>query len=474
MVLRKQIARLVIVFSIVASLDLHLSANTTAPDCKQAVTMFLALPEKRTFTALSELGEVPCWAIIGATNPNLNRLNRWVEQGNPWAAQYLAEQLKRLDGGNLEDALVALGQFSDYDMERLLAFANKSLLSKHELSDALTMLPLSLSDDTHAQLVLLKGRRNKVVHVTRKDLFKERSKALVPIDGFISEIRYRDIRVKGDKLPTGCRYWRQGDGMCISGYMGDRITELTGRVLVLVAHADDESVGYGALLQKMREAVVVIATDGAPQDRYFWERFGSREAYAAVRRGEARQAMRQAGVRELVLLAEEDQRLEDQRLFLNLAAAYWLLEKLVERVRPEAIATLAYEGGHPDHDSCSLLGMRLGEQFGVPVWEAPLYSSAYGKGEMRLQRFICETDDEVTVAIDAGELEGKRAMCAQYASQGDFLQTCDARREVVRRQVKYTSALPPHEGRTNYEQWQWWMSAQEVSAKFAEFLESGS
>ena len=60
--------------------------------------------------------------------------------------------------------------------------------------------------------------------------------------------------------------------------MGDWKTELTGRVLVLVAHADDESVGYGALLQKMREAVVVIATDCAPRDEYFWGRFGSRES----------------------------------------------------------------------------------------------------------------------------------------------------------------------------------------------------
>ena len=165
--------------------------------------------------------------------------------------------------------------------------------------------------------------------------------------------------------------------------MPDWKAELTGRVLVLVAHADDESVGYGALLQKMREAVVVIATDGAPRDEYFWGRFGSREKYAAVRRDEARRAMRLAGVRELVLLAEEDSRLEDQRLFLNLAAAYARLEKLVERVRPEAIATLAYEGGHPDHDSCSVLGARLGEQFGVKVWEAPLYSRGVSRRERR-------------------------------------------------------------------------------------------
>jgi len=306
--------------------------------------------------------------------------------------------------------------------------------------------------------------------------------------------------------------------------MSDWETELTGRVMVLVAHADDESVGYGALLQRMREAVVVIATDGAPRDSYFWERFGSRDSYAAVRRDEARRAMQVAGVRELVLLAEEDSRLEDQRLFLNLAAAYGRLEKLVERVRPEAIATLAYEGGHPDHDSCSLLGARLGERFALPVWEAPLYHWAnaetlgdlesngdlhavsttphlpkegrYGapvlhtagdkpadptfgetsatQGVMRVQQFVCETGGEVVAEIGAEELERKRTMCAQYASQGDFLGIFDARREVLRRQARYEYGRAPHQGQTNYERWQWWMSARDVSAKFQEFLESAS
>ncbi len=265
--------------------------------------------------------------------------------------------------------------------------------------------------------------------------------------------------------------------------MGDWQTELTGRVLVLVAHADDESVGYGALLQQMREAVVVIATDCAPRDPYFWQRFGSREAYAALRREEARQAMQVAGVRELVLLAEEDARLEDQRLFLNLAVAYERLASLVERVKPEAIASLAYEGGHPDHDSCSLLGARLGERFTLPVWEAPLYHWEPNRdpradlrgdrgGELRLQQFVCNSGGEAAVEIGVGELERKREMCAQYASQGDFLQTFDARRELVRPQVRYEYGRAPHQGQTNYERWQWWMSAQEVSAKFQEFLEN--
>ena len=37
-------------------------------------------------------------------------------------------------------------------------------------------------------------------------------------------------------------------------------------------------------------------------------------------------------------------------------------------------------------------------------------------------------------------------------------------REVVRPQVRYDYGQAPHEGRTNYECWQWWMSAREVSA----------
>lgn len=91
---------------------------------------------------------------------------------------------------------------------------------------------------------------------------------------------------------------------------------------------------------------------------------------------------------------------------------------------------------------------------------------------MRVQQFAWETGGEVVVEMDAGELERKRAMCAQYASQGDFLQTFDARREVVRPQARYEYGRAPSQGQTNYERWQWWMSARDVSAKFQEFLET--
>ena len=142
-------------------------------------------------------------------------------------------------------------------------------------------------------------------------------------------------------------------------------------------------------------------------------------------------------------------------------------------------------------------GRGWAKQLGVPVWEAPLYHrapiqpeniqpendagspvhgvQANGEAAMRRQQFICENGSEAAIEIAEPELDRKRAMCAQYASQADILRVFDLRRERLRPQLRYDYTRPPHPGMTNYECWQWWMSADEVSARFAEFLgcESG-
>jgi len=192
MVMKKLIFGFLIALSMLVCLGVQASESAISPNCQEAISSFLATPAKRTFVALSGSDEADCWAIIGSSNANLNQLIHSVEQGNRWAAQYLAKHLRKLDGGNLEDSLIALGQFSDHNMERLLIFANKGHLSKHNLTDALTMLPLSLSDNPHAQLDLLKARRNSVMRVTRKDLLKQRSQAFKVIDDFVSEIRSKN------------------------------------------------------------------------------------------------------------------------------------------------------------------------------------------------------------------------------------------------------------------------------------------
>jgi hypothetical protein len=168
------------------------SHEPVGANCKAAINDFLTLPNKRTLQALPRSNRVSCWSVIDASNANLNKLNHSVKQGNSWAARYLATNVSQLDGGNLEDALVALGQFSERDMGDLLLFAHQGLLSGHELSDALTMLPLSLSDDPRSQLQRLRSRRGKVLKVGRRDLSAEQEQALHAIDTFASEIRSKN------------------------------------------------------------------------------------------------------------------------------------------------------------------------------------------------------------------------------------------------------------------------------------------
>jgi LmbE family N-acetylglucosaminyl deacetylase len=249
------------------------------------------------------------------------------------------------------------------------------------------------------------------------------------------------------------------------------IDELLGRTLVLVAHPDDEVIAFGGLLQRMREPVVIFATNGSPEDPYFWEKYGSREAYAAMRRQEALESMGVVGVKDVVILSEipGGQNFVDQELFRNLGHAYEVLCDLTQRRLPQALLTLAYEGGHPDHDSCSLLAAQLGKRFRIPVWEAPLYHRL-SEGGGAYQHFIEAATEEVDVKPTPAEQEVKRKMSRAYSSQGDFLANFRVEREHVRPQPAHDYCRPPHPGKVNYEVWEWKMTAREVCAAFSEFL----
>lgn len=250
------------------------------------------------------------------------------------------------------------------------------------------------------------------------------------------------------------------------------IDELLGRTLVLVAHPDDEVIAFGALLQRMREPIVVFATNGSPEDPYFWEQYGSREAYAALRRKEALESMRVAGVKDVVFLSEipGGKTFVDQELFCNLRFAYDMLVDLTERRMPHALLTLAYEGGHPDHDSCNFLAAQLAKRFSIPCWEAPLYHRL-AEGGAAYQQFLGAPAEEVDIRPTAAEQQAKREMWRAYASQGDVLMHFRVDSEHLRPLPAYDYRQPPHPGKVNYEVWEWKMTAQDVCAAFAEFLD---
>jgi hypothetical protein len=100
----------------------------------------------------------------------------------------LAAGLHSLDGGELEDALIALGQFGDQRPAELLRLAHRGLLSKASLADAVQMLPLSMADDLHAQTTALRIRREQFAAVALPTLVAERDLAVRSIESTLADI----------------------------------------------------------------------------------------------------------------------------------------------------------------------------------------------------------------------------------------------------------------------------------------------
>ena len=247
-----------------------------------------------------------------------------------------------------------------------------------------------------------------------------------------------------------------------------------GRTLVIVAHPDDESISCGGLLQHMREPCVVFATDGAPEDDYFWRRYGSRESYAALRENEARMALSEVGVKQVEFLARlSEAPIMDQRLYRSLPSAFTALGTLVHKHHSECLLSLAYEGGHPDHDAVSFLAAQLGRAFSLPVWEAPLYHrSSTGTGVY--QQFVEEHEEVIEHRVAGYELEAKLRMLVCYKSQFDALPSFNSELERFRPQAAYDYSRRPHEGKLNYEVWQWRMTPEEVCGAFVDFTSQPS
>lgn len=250
----------------------------------------------------------------------------------------------------------------------------------------------------------------------------------------------------------------------------NKIEQLLGRTLVVVAHPDDEVIGCGALLQRMREPVVVFCTDGAPRNPKWWQRYGSCEAYALLRRGEAQRALSHVQLRSLEFLIDErGEQFADQELFRNLPQAMAALTNLIERHSPQALLTHAYEGGHPDHDACCFITSVVAQNSTLPAWEMPLYHRD-AKGNSVFQQFVQRDGAEVEVVVSAAERQAKARMAEAYASQGDIVSAFDLSIERLRPLHAYDFSQRPHAGKLNYELWQWQMRAEEVTQSFAECL----
>jgi N-acetylglucosamine malate deacetylase 2 len=251
----------------------------------------------------------------------------------------------------------------------------------------------------------------------------------------------------------------------------DPLASLLGHTLVIVAHPDDEAVACAALLQRMREPHVLFCTDGGPLDPYFWGRYGSREAYSRLREKEARLALSHLGVSSVEFLkTRSGQAIIDQQLFHHLPEAVDAVTDIVSRIRPDALLTIAYEGGHPDHDSCNFITAQIARAHSLPAWEMPI-EPLFKKVEHRWQTFLSPAEPAISLHPTRDEVARNHRALQAYASQGNFggIASLD---ETFRPLPHYDYTRRPHEDVLNYESWQWTMTGDHVCSEFRAYLNS--
>lgn len=141
-------------------------------------------------------------------------------------------------------------------------------------------------------------------------------------------------------------------------------------VLFVIAHQDDEL----ALASRIRLAVArgdrvtcLCVTDGAAH------------VAAAIRDAETRRVLNHLGVDDY-RVAPAAQRIADGTLPEHLDAALDLLES--QRDTFDEVITLAWEGGHQDHDAANLVATVFARSRNIRCLELPLYNGLGVRGPL--------------------------------------------------------------------------------------------
>ncbi len=218
--------------------------------------------------------------------------------------------------------------------------------------------------------------------------------------------------------------------------------EAPGRAVVVVAHPDDESVGLGGHLAALKPSAVVCVTDGAPR------RLPDAAALAERRHEELCAALDAAGLGRDVLRMLGT---PDQEAIFRCAEVAGALRRIMDELRPDAVFTHAYEGGHPDHDATALAThVALA---GLPAHPALLEFASYNASG--LLRFLPDGRRVVELALSDERRELKARLVACHASQREVLAPFPFDRECVRLAPDYDFRAPPHSGRLHYERYDW-------------------
>lgn len=231
------------------------------------------------------------------------------------------------------------------------------------------------------------------------------------------------------------------------------------RLLIVVAHPDDETIGIGAQLRRLRDTLLVHVTDGAPRDGEDSRHHGFAEPadYAAARRRELAAAL-MAG--EAAGLRTTELGMPDQEAFLDLPGLTRRVGEILQRECPAAVLTHPYEGGHPDHDAAAFAVHAACRQLAAgdrpAIIEMPFYHAH--DDQMVTGRFLLGDSEEVVIHLGEAELSRKRRMVDCFPSQREILSRFEIGPERFRLAPAYDFREPPHAGALLYETSGWGIS----------------
>jgi LmbE family N-acetylglucosaminyl deacetylase len=271
------------------------------------------------------------------------------------------------------------------------------------------------------------------------------------------------------------RAYRRWDEATYDRLYGGRKSRITGMgagrtlddlpmqpTLVVAAHPDDETLGAGDLLSRLKDTGIVIVTDGAPRDGVAARAagFDGHDAYRQARARETADVLALIG-RSDVMVSRLG--ISDQEAIAHIPR---IVSRLIEIMRAKPfryVVTHPYEGGHPDHDATALAVHAACFLLREDGFEAPLpvemTSYHLVDGRMIYGSFLPSpgAGPVETFPLGAAEQDRKQRMLQCYRSQSRIVSGFPLDAERFRAAPAYDFLEPPHPGTLAYETFLWRM-----------------